>query len=89
MKHSPGPWEMKQECVDPEWHILTAGERIIANVHIETGNEADRANANLIVVAPELLEECERAYKHYLICEGVDGARAVRLAHLIETAKRK
>lgn len=51
---TPGPWTMRQESVDPAWHIITpAGGRIVANVHIE--NPMDEANARLIASAPELL----------------------------------
>ena len=65
MPHSPGPWKIQQECVDPEWHIVTAsGGRIIANVHIETGNTMDAANARLIAAAPELLAACEAYIKY-------------------------
>lgn len=55
-KHTPGPWKITQESVDPEWHIITAvGGRIMANVHIEPGNHMDEANACLLVAAPDLL----------------------------------
>lgn len=49
MNHAPGPWKLTQESIDPEWHIVTAGVRLIANVHIEKGNTVDLANAKLIV----------------------------------------
>ena len=51
-KSTPGPWELGHEGVDPEWYIITApGGRIIANVHVETGNHVDEANCALILNA--------------------------------------
>jgi hypothetical protein len=62
MQHSPAPWKLAQESVDPEWHIITApGGRIMANVHIENGNDIDELNASLLVAAPDLLAACELA----------------------------
>lgn len=59
-KHTPGPWNIAQESIDKEWHIVTAsGGRIMANVHIEAGNEMDAANARLIAAAPDLLAACK------------------------------
>ena len=56
-KSTPGPWKLTQEAIDTEWHIITAaGGRIIANIHIESNNRTDEANARLIVAAPESLE---------------------------------
>lgn len=49
-KRTVGVLKMTQEGVDSEWHILTIpGGRIIANVHIETGNQADIAAAASLV----------------------------------------
>ena len=59
-KHTPGPWIYYADLPsqDPDWHIVTTENRlrILANVHIEPGNQVDEANARLIAAAPELLE---------------------------------
>lgn len=50
--HTPGPWEKRQEAVDPDWWIvMTTGGSIVANV-----NNADTANASLVAAAPDLLK---------------------------------
>ena len=56
-QHTPGPWIHHAESVDPAWHIVTPenGMRVVANVHIEPGNEVDVANAHLIAAAPDML----------------------------------
>jgi len=65
--HTPGPWRIQQESVDTQWHIITAaGGRIMANIHIETGNAMDAANARLIAAAPELLEALKRLARTYV-----------------------
>lgn len=62
VSHSPGPWKIVQESVDPEWHIITApGGRIMVNIHIEPRNPMDAANAALIQSAPDLLRGCQAA----------------------------
>lgn len=71
MSHTPGPWivYVDEPTVDLEWHVVTSENRLrlIANVHIETGNEMDEANARLIAAAPALLEVCgELLDEHYL-----------------------
>lgn len=57
--HTPGPWQFYADVpsTDPNWHIVTNASRmrVLANVHIEPGNEMDLANARLIAAAPELL----------------------------------
>lgn len=57
---TPGPWIYYADLPsqDPDWHIVTTENRlrILANVHIEPGNQVDEANARLIAAAPELLE---------------------------------
>jgi len=62
-KHTPEPWKITQESIDPAWHILTTdnGLRIIANVHIEPDNAQDVVNANLLLASPDLLAACEAA----------------------------
>lgn len=56
-KHTKGPWNIAQESVDSEWYIVTAaGGRVMANVHVETGNRMDEANIKLIAAAPDLLK---------------------------------
>lgn len=58
-KHTPGPWIYYADLpsTDPNWHIVTTTNkmRVLANVHIEPGNEMDEANARLIASAPDLL----------------------------------
>ncbi len=67
-KHTPGPWQCYADLpsVEPNWHIVTNASRmrVLANVHIEPGNEIDLANARLITAAPELL-----AILHNLLAE--------------------
>ena len=59
-KHTPGPWIYYADLpsTDPNWHIVTTTNkmRVLANVHIEPGNEMDEANARLIAAAPELYD---------------------------------
>jgi hypothetical protein len=63
MPHTPGPWIFYADLpsVDPNWHIVTTENkmRVLANVHIEPGNEMDAANAKLIASAPALLDACK------------------------------
>lgn len=58
-KHTPGPWVFYADLpsAEPDWHIVTTANkmRVLANVHIEPGNEMDEANARLIAAAPDLL----------------------------------
>lgn len=65
-KHTPGPWRFYADLpsVDPNWHIVTNASRlrVIANVHIEPGNEMDAANARLIASAPDLLESLQQLF---------------------------
>lgn len=60
--HSAGPWICYADTpsVDPNWHIITTlnKQKVIANVHIEPGNQKDLANAALLTQAPELLKAC-------------------------------
>lgn len=59
--HTLGPWKIVQECVDPEWYVITARfGRVMANIHIENGNATDRANANLIAAAPEMYKSLKQ-----------------------------
>lgn len=67
-KHTSGPWQFYADVpsTDPNWHIVTNASRmrVLANVHIEPGNEMDLANARLIAAAPDLLaalKECDEA----------------------------
>ena len=57
---TPGPWIYYADLPsqDPDWHIVTTENRlrILANVHIEPGNQVDEATARLIAAAPDLLE---------------------------------
>lgn len=52
---TPGTWQFYCDgpSVDPNWHIVTneSRMRVIANVHIEPGNQMDLANATLIAAA--------------------------------------
>ncbi len=53
-----GPWICYADTpsVEPQWHIITRANklRVIANVHIEAGNNTDEANACLLTMAPDL-----------------------------------
>lgn len=57
--YTPGPWIFYADVpsTDPNWHIVTTANRmrVLANVHIEPGNDVDMAIARLIAAAPELL----------------------------------
>lgn len=63
-KHTPGPWVFYADTpsTDPNWHIVTTANRmrVLANVHIEPGNEMDLANARLIAAAPDLLDALQQ-----------------------------
>lgn len=58
-KHTAGPWVFYADTpgTEPNWHIVTNASRmrVVANVHIEPGNQVDIANARLIAAAPDLL----------------------------------
>lgn len=83
--HTPGPWVFYADTpsTDPNWHIVTTANRmrVLANVHIEPGNEMDLANARLITAAPELL---------YALWGMVTSFHAVEYMepHMQESAKR-
>lgn len=78
-KHTPGPWSVHQESIEPDWHIVTTvGGAIVANV-------SDRgewgANAHLIAAAPDLLEALKNMLSKCgcgtaLGCKVCDAARA-------------
>ena len=63
-KQTKGPWICYADLpsTEPNWHIITTDNkmRVLANVHIEPGNEMDEANARLITAAPELFEALKR-----------------------------
>jgi hypothetical protein len=75
---TPGPWKLAQESIDPEWHIISAaaGRRLIANVHIESGNAMEVANARLLIAAPELLAACREAYNAAMYLFSNEGGSA-------------
>ena len=68
-KHTPGPWICYADLPsrEPNWHIITTANkmRVLANVHIEPGNETDEANAALMVAAPDMSEAIDRFLKAY------------------------
>ena len=62
-----GPWTIHQESIDPEWYIITTPSgRIMANVHIETGNAQDQANAAHIVHCVNAHDELVQVLKDVL-----------------------
>lgn len=85
-KHTPGPWQFYADVpsTDPNWHIVTNASRmrVLANVHIEPGNETDLANAKLITAAPELLEAAQSA----LVVLQYSGDEHSRLAEQLSAA---
>ncbi len=67
-KHTAGPWHTRENYEQKGDGIVagifTADEYIVAEIcggGSPLGLEGDRANANLIVVAPDLLEACQLA----------------------------
>lgn len=72
IKHTPGPWIFYADLpsTEPNWHIVTTANkmRVLANVHIEPGNEMDLVNARLIAAAPELLEALQYALPYLEAC---------------------
>jgi hypothetical protein len=60
MSRTPAPWKLEIDS-DPEWAWIWDSEEktIIANKIIL--NKNDKSNLLLMVVAPELLELCEKA----------------------------
>lgn len=64
-KHTPGPWKISYESIDPEWAVVTgANGHIVANVNSESGPDIypmvstkmpRDANALLIAAAPDML----------------------------------
>jgi hypothetical protein len=67
--HTQGPWQCYADVpsVDPNWHIVTSDSRlrVLANVHIEPGNEMDAANARLITAAPDLLSAAKAVVEQW------------------------
>ena len=68
MKHTPGPWRVesanRQNFFFGIWAQVTkTGSMEIARVSGLA--EFDRANANLIAAAPELLEACKEALAEF------------------------
>lgn len=57
---TPKPWVCYADLPssEPNWHKITNGSRMrmIANVHIEPGNEMDMANAAVLTAAPWLYD---------------------------------
>ena len=72
--HTPGPWRVIFESIDPEWSVVTdARGNIVANVNSETGPDVPPlvstkmprdANARLIAAAPDLLAALEAVMNH-------------------------
>lgn len=95
-QHTPGPWQFHADLpsADPNWHIVTNATRmcVVANVHIEPGNEMAVANARLIAAAPELLEALKKrrdvdvAYSRLALMD-VDDNERERLLQQIEDAE--
>ena len=56
MKHTPGPWRVREERVYTRVVTEQGGEWI---ANLGTNDEKHLANARLIAAAPELLEACE------------------------------
>lgn len=76
-KHTPGPWWWRREKAKPVQGWYLAPGVLIADGNDGTpgGDEMDRANANLIAAAPDLLNACEEAFD---FLGGADGASAIR-----------
>lgn len=68
-KHTAGPWVVYADVpsTDPNWHIVTTENRlrVVANVHIEPGNQMDAANARLIAAAPGMLQALKDIAKQW------------------------
>ena len=73
-KHTPEPWHISQESIDPNWSVVVdKSGNIVANVNAKSGPDVPplvstkmpvSENARLIASAPELLaalESCEAA----------------------------
>ena len=60
MKHTPGKWETAGEFADGIWITAEDGSLVICRLDSamdsDINENTDRANANLIASAPELLE---------------------------------
>ena len=62
MKHTKGPWKMREHILDyRELHIIESGNDEVCEIPKLTLNH--RGNADLIVAAPELLDAAEYAIK--------------------------
>lgn len=59
-KHTPSPWVMDKSSSDTDIYVM-ASNMDIAKVTIE--NDEGKANANLIVAAPEMLQEMKSLAK--------------------------
>jgi hypothetical protein len=72
MKHTPGPWTLKPYDLGEEGGLLVAGPDNFPVAIIEfspddspyKGREVeDKANANLIAAAPQMLDELKHAHR--------------------------
>ena len=52
MKHTPGPWEVKQVC-PVSYSIVDTEQRIIADIPQYTGIDNNLSNAYVMAAAPE------------------------------------
>ena len=92
-QHTPGPWQFYADLpsAEPNWHIVTNANRmrVLANVHIEPGNEMDLANARLIAAAPDLLAALRVyvAYDEYI--NGPDGDKSTNRLQIARAAITK
>lgn len=71
MKHTPGPWG----CVDTSYHAhdyrLTKPDGMPLPLHVEANDHSvQRANAELIAAAPDLLNALIEILNHFVPMQG-------------------
>lgn len=85
--HTPGPWRVEE--IDAAIYVRGADGHLIGEVGDMGYNvPEDRANAALVIAAPELLEMCELAYLYICGYRVIpSGPMLTRLRAAVEKAK--
>ncbi len=74
-KHTPGPWYLDEVSAD-DWQVNSDLHdhclfQITPTIGVESLTDEDKANAQLITAAPELLEALRALMENYEIVDGL------------------
>ena len=62
-KHTPGPWSLEDDNIRPEvWVVGADKSRLVRLGQHKNWDAIDKANAKLIIAAPDLLEACKELH---------------------------